>query len=77
MVPVACFWIMDDMSEYVLGMVTDASGTDMQVNRAGDIFVSGYVKSTGDHNACYWKNGVRTDLHTTSTSGVFDIAAVQ
>jgi hypothetical protein len=61
---VACFWIDTYKSEYALGMITDASGTDIHVNSSGDIFVSGYV----DTNACYWKNHTRTDLHTSSDS---------
>ena len=65
--PVACFWIDNFKSEYVAGMISDTSGTDIEVNGSGDIFVSGYEKySGGENNAIYWKNHTRTELHTSS-----------
>jgi hypothetical protein len=42
----------------------------------GDIYIGGWQDNGSSDTACYWKNGVRTDLHTTSNSQVFDIAAV-
>jgi hypothetical protein len=63
-------------------VITDlAAGVDSNASSiavfGGDVYVAGDYNDTSTQTACYWKNGVRTDLSTTGNSAARAIVVVE